>query len=170
MVGEGNYDVVALLTAEAESAEYIELSASLPLVDLESAIRARIAYIKALHLSFTVLVPYWDAEGGEDFLGLGGQGVGGGEAMAVDVDGDVLKRLEDADDALDADTGGPLEVPGDGQGGHHHGQMRLDGLTDLVQGGAGPQGRACSSRRNAPRATARDTRKPPHRHPSSVRA
>lgn len=32
MVGEGNYDVVALLTTEVESAEYIEPSASLPLV------------------------------------------------------------------------------------------------------------------------------------------
>ena len=48
MVAEGNYDAVALLTAEAESAEYVEPSASLSLANLEAAIRARIAYIKAL--------------------------------------------------------------------------------------------------------------------------
>ena len=48
MVTEGNYDAVALLTAEAESAEYVEPSASLSLANLEAAIRARIAYIKAL--------------------------------------------------------------------------------------------------------------------------
>ena len=39
---------MALLTAEAESAEYVEPSASLPLANLEAATRARIAYIKAL--------------------------------------------------------------------------------------------------------------------------
>ena len=48
IVTEGNYDAVALLTAEAESAEYVEPSASLSLANLEAAIRARIAYIKAL--------------------------------------------------------------------------------------------------------------------------
>lgn len=48
MVAEGNYDAVALLTAEAESAEYVEPSASLSLANLEAAIRARVAYIKAL--------------------------------------------------------------------------------------------------------------------------
>lgn len=48
MVAEGNYDAVALLTAEVESAEYVKPSASLSLANLEAAIRARIAYIKAL--------------------------------------------------------------------------------------------------------------------------
>jgi len=35
-------------------------------------------------------VPCWDAQGGEDFFGFGGQGVGGGEVVAVEVDGDLL--------------------------------------------------------------------------------
>ena len=42
----------------------------------------------------------WDAQGGEDFFGFGGQGVGGGEVVAVEVDGDVLEGLEGTDDAL----------------------------------------------------------------------
>jgi len=71
-------------------------------------------------------VPCWDAQGGEDFFGFGGQGVGGGEVVAVEVDGDLLEGLEGADDAFDADPGGLLEVSGDGQGGHDHGQVRLD--------------------------------------------
>ena len=59
-------------------------------------------------------MPCWDVEGGEDAFGLGGQGVGGGEMVAVEVDGDVLEGFEGADDALDADTGGVLEVSGYG--------------------------------------------------------
>ena len=42
-------------------------------------------------LSCTVLVPCWDVEGGEDAFGFGGQGVGGGEVVSVEVDGDVLE-------------------------------------------------------------------------------
>ena len=42
-------------------------------------------------MSCTVLVLCWDVEGGEDVFGLGGQGVGGGEVVAVEVDGDVLE-------------------------------------------------------------------------------
>ena len=96
-------------------------------------------------MSCTVLVPCWDVEGGEDAFGFGGQGVGGGEVVAVEVDGDVLEGFEGADDALDADPGSVLEVSGYGQGGHHHGQVkprwphagsgRRDGLS----------GHACSS-------------------------
>lgn len=48
MVVEGNYDAVALLTAESASDAYIEPSVSLSLANLEAAIRARIAYIKSL--------------------------------------------------------------------------------------------------------------------------
>ena len=48
-------------------------------------------------------MPCWDAQGGEDFFGFGGQGVGGGEVVAVEVDGDVLEGLEGTDDAFDAD-------------------------------------------------------------------
>ena len=59
--------------------------------------------------------------------------------MAVEVDGDVLKGLEGTDDALNADPGGLLEVPGDGQGGHDHGQVRLDGIAGVVEDGAGSQ-------------------------------
>ena len=59
--------------------------------------------------------------------------------MTVEVDGDVLEGLEGTDDALDADPGGVLEVPGYGQGGHDHGQVRLDGVTGVVEDGAGSQ-------------------------------
>lgn len=48
MVAEKNYDAVALLTAETGTADFIEPSVSLSLANLEAAIRARIAYIKAL--------------------------------------------------------------------------------------------------------------------------
>jgi len=48
MVAEGNYDAVALITAEAGSADFIEPSAALSFANLEAAIRSRIAYIKAL--------------------------------------------------------------------------------------------------------------------------
>ena len=59
--------------------------------------------------------------------------------MIVEVDGDVLEGLEGTDDAFDADPGGLLEVPGDGQGGHDHGQVRLDGVMGVVEDGAGSQ-------------------------------
>ena len=48
MIAEGNYDAVALLTAEANSGEYQEPSPALSMANLEAAIKARIAYIKAL--------------------------------------------------------------------------------------------------------------------------
>lgn len=48
MIAEGNYDAVALLTAEANTGEYQEPSPALSLANLEAAIKARIAYIKAL--------------------------------------------------------------------------------------------------------------------------
>lgn len=48
MIAEGNYDAVALLTAEANSGEYEEPSPALSMANLEAAIKARIAYIKAL--------------------------------------------------------------------------------------------------------------------------
>ena len=59
--------------------------------------------------------------------------------MAVEVDGDVLEGFEGAYDVLDADPGDVLEVAGDGQGGHDHGQVSLDGVTGVVEDGAGPQ-------------------------------
>ena len=59
--------------------------------------------------------------------------------MTVEVDGDVLEGLEGTDDAFDADPCGVLEMPGDGQGGHHHGQVRLDGIALVVEDGAGWQ-------------------------------
>ena len=59
--------------------------------------------------------------------------------MTVEVDGDVLEGLEGTDDALDADPGGVLEVPGYGQGGHDHGQVRLDAVTGVVEDGVGSQ-------------------------------
>lgn len=48
MVKEGNYDAVALLTAESGSDAYVQPSAGLSLANLEAAIRARIEYIKNL--------------------------------------------------------------------------------------------------------------------------
>ena len=84
-------------------------------------------------------MPCWDVEGGEDVFGLGGQGVGGGEVVAVEVDGDFLEGFEGADDAFDADPGGVLEVAGYGQGSHHHGQVSLDGLSGVVEDGTGSQ-------------------------------
>lgn len=48
MVVEGNYDAVALITAEDGSPDFIEPSVSLSLANLEAAIRSRIEYIKAL--------------------------------------------------------------------------------------------------------------------------
>ena len=111
-------------------------------------------------------MPCWDVQGGEDFFGFGGQGVGGGEVVAVEVDGDLLEGPEGTDDAFDADPGGLLEVPGDGQGGHHHGQVRLDGIAGVVEDGSGSQVVLAHPERLPGRATARDTRRPPHRRPS----
>lgn len=48
MIAEGNYDAVALLTAEANSGEYQEPSPALSMANLEAAIKVKIAYIKAL--------------------------------------------------------------------------------------------------------------------------
>jgi hypothetical protein len=48
MIVEGNYDAVALITAEAGSADYVEPSPMLSLAALEAAIRGRIEYIKTL--------------------------------------------------------------------------------------------------------------------------
>ena len=81
----------------------------------------------------------WDVEGGEDVVGGVGQTWCGGEVVAVEVDGDFLEGFEGADDALDADPGGVLEVAGYGQGGHHHGQVSLDGVTGVVEDRAGSQ-------------------------------
>ena len=89
--------------------------------------------------------------------------------MAVEVDGDVLEGLEGADDAFDADPGGLLEVPGDGQGGHDHGQVRLDGIAGVVEDGAGSQVVLAHPEVLPGRATARDMRRPPHRRPSDAR-
>ena len=90
-------------------------------------------------LSCTVLVPCWDVEGGEDVFGFGGQGVGGCEGVAVEVDGDLLEGLEGADDVSDAHPGGVLGVAGHGQGGHDHGQVGLDGVAGVVEDRAGSQ-------------------------------
>ena len=89
--------------------------------------------------------------------------------MAVEVDGDVLEGLEGTDDAFDADPGGLLEVAGDGQCGHDHGQVRLDSIALVAEDGAGWQVVVTHRRKTAPRATARDRRRPPHRHPSDAR-
>ena len=111
----------------------------------------------------------WDVEGGEDVFGLGGQGVGGGEVVAVEVDGDVLEGFEGAYDAFDADPGGLLEVAGYGQGGHHHGQVSPGGLTLVVEDGTGSQVVPAHPKRRTGRATARDTRRRPHQRPSDAR-
>ena len=84
-------------------------------------------------------MPCWDVEGGEDAFGFGGQGVGGGEVVAVEVDGDLLEGLEGTDDAFDADPSDVLKIAGDGQGGHDHSQVRLDRVTGVVEHGAGSQ-------------------------------
>ena len=84
-------------------------------------------------------MPCWDAQGGEDFFGFGGQGVGGGEVVAVEVDGDLLEGLEGTDNAFDADPGGLLKIAGDGQGGHDHGQVRLNSIALMVEDRPGSQ-------------------------------
>ena len=114
-------------------------------------------------------MPCWDVEGGEDAFGFGGQGVGGGEVVAVEVDGDVLEGFEGAYDAFDADPGGLLEVAGYGQGGHHHGQVSPGGLTLVVEDGTGSQVVLAHPKRRTGRATARDTRRRPHQRPSDAR-
>lgn len=48
MVAEGNYDAAALLVSHVDTPEFFEPSAILSLANMEAAIRARIAYIKAL--------------------------------------------------------------------------------------------------------------------------
>lgn len=48
MVKEGNYDAVALLTAEASSDDYVQPSAGLSLANMEAAIKARVEHIKTL--------------------------------------------------------------------------------------------------------------------------
>ena len=59
--------------------------------------------------------------------------------MAVEVDGDVLEGLEGTDDAFDADPSDVLKIAGNGQGGHDHGQVRLDSIVGVVEHGAGSQ-------------------------------
>ena len=63
----------------------------------------------------------------------------GSDLMIVEVDGDVLEGLEGTDDAFDADPGGLLEVPGDGQGCHDHGQVSLDSIALMVEDRPGSQ-------------------------------
>ena len=62
------------------------------------------------------------------------------DLVTVEVYGDVLEGFEGVDYAFDADSGGILEAVGYGQGGHHHGQVSLDGLTLVVEDRAGSQG------------------------------
>ena len=101
----------------------------------------------------------------EDLLcGFGELGLGG-EAVAVDVDGDLLKWSEFADESLDAHPGGLLQVAGDGQGGHHDGQVGLDRVAGAVEDRAGSQVVLGSCGTTAPRATARGRRRSPRRPP-----
>ena len=92
-----------------------------------------------------------------------------GDSVAVEVDGDVLEGFEGADDAFDADPGGVLEVAGYGQGGHHHGQVSLDGIASVVEDGAGSQVVLAHPKGLPGRATARDTRRRPRQRPSGAR-
>ena len=94
-------------------------------------------------------MPCWDVAGGEDVFGGAGRTWCGGEVVAVEVDGDVLERFEGADGALDADPGDVLEVAGYGQGGHDHGQVGLDGVSGVVEDGAGSQVVLAHRRRTA---------------------
>ena len=89
--------------------------------------------------------------------------------MAVEVDDDLLQAVQLAYDSGDAYPGGLLEVAGDGQGGHHYGQVSLVGFTGVVEDGAGSQVVLAHRRRRLRRATARNTRRRAHRHPSDVR-
>ena len=57
----------------------------------------------------------------------------GSDLMIVEVDGDVLERLEGTDDAFDADPSDLLKIAGDGQGGHDHGQVRLNSIALMVE-------------------------------------
>ena len=62
--------------------------------------------------------------------------------------------------------GGVLEVAGYGQGGHDHGQVGLDGVMGVVEDRAGPQVVLAHPEGLPGRATARDTKRRPHRRPS----
>ena len=62
-----------------------------------------------------------------------------GNPVDVEVADDVLEGFEGMDDAFVADSGGILEVAGYGQGGHHHDEVSFDGLTLVVEDGAGSQ-------------------------------
>ena len=84
--------------------------------------------------------------------------------VAVEVDGDFLEGFEGAYDAFDADPGGVLEVAGYGQGSHDHGQVSLDGVSGVVEDGAGSQVVLAHRRKRPRRATARGRRRRPHRH------
>ena len=53
-------------------------------------------------------------------------------------------------------------MPGDGQGGHDHGQVSLDSITLVVEHGPGSQVVLTHPEGLPGRATARDTRRPPH--------
>src|ERR1700741_1140314 len=79
------------------------------------------------------LVPRLEAEMGEDFsllLGyFGREGLGG----AVDDDGGAAQRSELFDELADGQPGPLLDGVGDGQGGEHDGQVRLDGLPHAVE-------------------------------------
>ena len=88
--------------------------------------------------------------------------------VVVEVDGDFLEGFEGADDAFDADPGGVLEVAGDGQGGHDHGQVSLDRVSSVVEDRSGSQVVLAHPEGLPGRATARGRRRPPHRHSSSV--
>ena len=63
----------------------------------------------------------------------------GSDLMTVEVDGDVLERLEGTDDAFDADPSDLLKIAGDGQGGHDHGQVRLNSIALMVEDRPGSQ-------------------------------
>ena len=63
----------------------------------------------------------------------------GSDLMTVEVDGDVLERLEGTDDAFDADPSDLLKIAGDGQGGHDHGQVRLNSIAGVVEDRPGSQ-------------------------------
>lgn len=59
MLAEGNYDAVALLTAEANSGDYAEPSPALSTANLEASIRARIALHQDPSLMSRSSVPIW---------------------------------------------------------------------------------------------------------------
>ena len=73
----------------------------------------------------------------------------GSDLMTVEVDGDVLERLEGTDDAFDADPSDLLKIAGDGQGGHDHGQVRLNSIALMVEDRPGSQVVLAHRRRTA---------------------